>query len=306
MKQTLFIVGILLIAISCQIRSENKAAKANISDSLNSSVPENIKTDTLQFNSINEFHAYYNDKHDSIELLRQELLKSEIQFTPNSLILIDSLFTEYKSEHRKSAYYLALRKHKTQEDLKVIFLLVHSYSINTDEINSVFNLFPESERVSPLGKHIQRQIDERKKRESKQVLSQDLMNFSFLSENGERITLQSIESKYLLLEFWASWCSPCRSENIELKKLYSGFKSKPDVRIITISLDTKENIWKKALEQDKLDFINICDLNGWNAKIAKELLIEAIPYNILINKDGKILAYNLKNEKLINFVNTLP
>jgi thiol-disulfide isomerase/thioredoxin len=115
--------------------------------------------------------------------------------------------------------------------------------------------------------------------------------------NGEMFELSTLRGKYVLIEFWASWCGPCRIQNPSLRKVYKKYHDK-DFEIVGITLDTDVFKWKKAVEKDKLTWIQLGDLKGWENSLAKQWGINAIPFNVLIDKDGKIIAYDLRGKQL--------
>jgi thiol-disulfide isomerase/thioredoxin len=109
--------------------------------------------------------------------------------------------------------------------------------------------------------------------------------------------LSSLRGNYVLLDFWASWCGPCRHENPNVKKVYEKYHSQ-GFEIVGVSLDSDGNKWKEAVEKDGLTWIQLSDLKGWNNVIASVFEINSIPTNILINKEGKIIATNLSGSEL--------
>ncbi|MEA3318297.1 MAG: TlpA disulfide reductase family protein, partial [Bacteroidota bacterium] len=115
--------------------------------------------------------------------------------------------------------------------------------------------------------------------------------------NGDTISLSSLEGKYILLNFWASWCIPCRTETPKLIKIYKKYKNK-GFEIYQVSLDRKEESWKNAIKKDNLNWINVSDLKFWDSAPAKIYNIRSIPTNFLINKKGIIIAKNLRGEAL--------
>ena len=107
--------------------------------------------------------------------------------------------------------------------------------------------------------------------------------------DGKKLKLSSINKKLILLDFWSSDCAPCRHNHPKMTALYEKFSSK-GLEIISISLDTEKGDWLRAIAKDKLVWINVSDLNGWETKIAKDYFINSIPQSILLDKDRKILA----------------
>jgi len=114
---------------------------------------------------------------------------------------------------------------------------------------------------------------------------------------GKKIKLSSLKGKYILIDFWASWCGPCRAENPVLVKTYQVYKNKGFV-ILGVSLDDNKSSWLNALKQDKLGWENVSDLRGDKNRAALIYGIMGIPDNFLINDKGIIIARNLRGEKL--------
>ena len=105
------------------------------------------------------------------------------------------------------------------------------------------------------------------------------------------------KSKYTLIDFWASWCVPCRAQGRELVPLYDTYKSK-GFSVIAISLDTKAEAWKRAIDADKYTWTNLCDLKGFESEVVNKYGITAIPKNFLIDDKGAIVAVDLRGREL--------
>jgi peroxiredoxin len=110
--------------------------------------------------------------------------------------------------------------------------------------------------------------------------------------NGDTLRLSSLKGKVVLLDFWASWCGPCRASNKNLVKLYSKFKSK-GFEIFGVSLDDDKGNWKKAIQKDKINWLQVNERGGWDAQTAARWNINAIPTSYLIDKEGKLVAMDL-------------
>lgn len=117
------------------------------------------------------------------------------------------------------------------------------------------------------------------------------------SVNGDTIRLSSLKGKVVFLDFWASWCAPCRVSNKNLVKLYSKYKNK-GFEILGISLDDEKKKWKNAIKQDKITWLQVNDGGGWEAKTAQAWNISAIPTSFLIDKEGRLLAMDLEGKEL--------
>ncbi len=120
---------------------------------------------------------------------------------------------------------------------------------------------------------------------------------------GDSISLSSLRGKIVLIDFWASWCGPCRRENPFVVKAYVDYKDKTftsgeNFTIYSVSLDKTKASWEKAIMDDNLTWPNVSDLAYWDCVPAKEYKVRGIPSNFLIDGDGVIIAKNLRGEKL--------
>ena len=120
---------------------------------------------------------------------------------------------------------------------------------------------------------------------------------SLPSPDGKEIALSSLKGKLVLIDFWASWCGPCRKEMPNVIKIYSKFKNK-GFEIYGVSLDQDKEKWMEAITKDGINWPQVSDLKYWDNVAAKIYNVQGIPYTVLIDKDGKIIAKNLRGQEL--------
>lgn len=129
------------------------------------------------------------------------------------------------------------------------------------------------------------------------AIGTEAIDFTQNDLNGTPVSLSSFKGKYVLVDFWASWCKPCRQENPNVVKAYDKFKDK-NFTILGVSLDQNKDAWSKAIEKDGLKWTNVSDLQSWNNAVAQLYRVQSIPQNYLIDPNGKIIAKNLRAHEL--------
>ena len=126
-------------------------------------------------------------------------------------------------------------------------------------------------------------------------------DISLQTPDGETISIYDIKSKVKILDFWASWCGPCRAESPNVKRIYEKYHDS-GLEVIGISLDTKKEAWVKAIKNDGLPWINVSDLKGWDSKAADLYEIHMIPQVYILDENNKIISTGLRGEELEEFI----
>ncbi|HTB07560.1 MAG TPA: TlpA disulfide reductase family protein [Bacteroidia bacterium] len=164
---------------------------------------------------------------------------------------------------------------------------------NLEQLHKAFNAFTPTVQKSKYGKKIKETIDIAERL----APGQPAPEFTLSDTAGKPVALSSFHGKYVLVDFWASWCGPCRRENPNVVAAYGKYKSK-NFTILGVSLDDQKEPWLKAIHADGLHWNQVSDLKGWQSAAAAMYGIKSIPSNFLLDPDGKIIGHNLRGDAL--------
>ncbi len=234
---------------------------------------------------------------DTNRKLKENLFKQKFVNLNNKVDTVEmkALKKEFMEEEDKFHEYLKQSILSLDGDLAAWFILTEHFDIEKnlkfyeDQISLFHKTIPESWQLKLLnGRYLN---------VMKLALGAVAPDFSLPDPDGKLIQMSSFRGKYLFLDFWASWCQPCRMENPDLMKVYNKYTRK-DFEILGVSFDKKKSHWLKAIELDGLEWVHVSDLKYFDSEMIKLYNIVNVPTTILLDPEGKIIAKNIHSDEL--------
>jgi thiol-disulfide isomerase/thioredoxin len=225
--------------------------------------------------------------------------ENEYQEYVNSVKPYEHLFTEAVKKDPDSVIALEkvtenfVKKYPSSHVDPIAILRLMQVSGNINLVDNLYKQMSNEVKETNLSKYVNQQLELAKIN----PVGSQIDDFSETDTAGKKVNITSFRGKYVLIDFWASWCRPCRMENPNVVAAFKKYNDK-NFTVLGVSLDQSKPAWFNAIKMDGLNWTQVSDLHGWNSALAAKFKIYSIPQNILIDPQGIIIAKNLRGDAL--------
>lgn len=257
--------------------------------------PNVFSTNSEGSNSFKSLLEGFNARLQEIDSVRNAIV-AKGETMDSSRVVLE---TSFREKITAAGAYLLSYADSTKTPVVAIYALGMSRNLLAPEqikpaFSSLAKRFPSSQKINKLAGDFNKETPPQK---AEDLLGKEAPLFELPAVDGKIISLASLRGKYVLVDFWASWCKPCRMENPNVVAAYQQFKDK-NFTVLGVSLDKDKDAWVKAIKDDMLDWPHVSDLKQWESMVVPLYQIEGIPFNVLVDPSGKVIAKGLRGEEL--------
>lgn len=250
--------------------------------------------------ALNDAYTAHLAKSDSLGRIIQDLQQRYDDVRKSGKFRSASSLNDTLKQHRVMLQQITTEFLRNHDDIITAYTYLANITLRDMALQDTKRVY-ESMGPGAKSSHCGRMIKERIDLLEKTAHNAMAPDFTAYDLNGNPVKMSEVPGKVKIIDFWASWCGPCRLNNPSLKKLYEKFHDK-GLEIIGVSLDNKVENWKNAVEKDGLTWVNVSTLQGWACEVARLYNVKAVPALFVLDSENRIIATGLRGEKLSLFI----
>ncbi|MGQ1888963.1 redoxin domain-containing protein [Thermophagus sp. OGC60D27] len=259
---------------------------------------ENLNDAVVEGGELNKILKSFNDSIPSMDRaqgLQQEFMEARQAGDQEKM---QALAAEYQSiMMAQQEYYHNFVRENSDNPVGAFLALNMARSLDMEELEELVTSFEKSIPGHPYVEELKEMLEPMKKQKAAEdaiQIGKEAPDFTLTDMDGNEVSLKDFNGKYVLLDFWASWCRPCRDEMPNVAKAYQQFAGE-EFEVIGVSLDKTKEPWLKAVEEDNINWVQLHDPEG---DVANTYGVQSIPFTLLLDKDGVIIEKNLRGDAL--------